>query len=194
MSWFGADDAGEGAEVESADAPERAPSVRAAAAFHEERIEDAARARPSVGAAGDDDAAASRRFYERPSVGSVGDAASRFQQQIDEQERGARVLRGERAAADPGLSTPDVKDDIRRERLSAEGGGSVRSAAQMFQRKIDTKESGQQVLRGQRDAPVPAAKRNFTIRKNVDPEVEYEVVWHGCGDPCNKDGPGCSIS
>ena len=58
----------------------------------------------------------------------------------------------------------------------------------------DTKESGQQVLRGQRDAPVPAAKRNFTIRKNVDPEVEYEVVWHGCGDPCNKDGPGCSVS
>ena len=87
-----------------------------------------------------------------------------------------------------------MKDDIRRERLSAEGGGSVRSAAQMFQRKIDTKESGQQVLRGQRDAPVPAAKRNFTIRKNVDPEVEYEVVWHGCGDPCNKDGPGCSVS
>ena len=33
-----------------------------------------------------------------------------------------------------------------------------------------------------------------TLKGCLDPEVEYEVVWHGCGDPCNKDGPGCSVS
>ena len=192
MSWFSGDDAGDAAEVGADDAPERAPSVRAAAAYHEERIEDAQRTQSSASAS--DDPAASRRFYERPSVGSVGDAASAFQRQIDEQERSARVLRGERAAAAPGLQTPDVKDDIRRQRLSEAGGGSVRDAAQMFQQKIDTKESRQQVLRGKKDEPVPEPKRNFKIRKAADPEVEYEVHWHGCGDPCTKDGPGCTIS
>jgi hypothetical protein len=46
------------------------------------------------------------------------------------------------------------------------------------------------VLRGKKDEPVAAAKRNFTIKKSNDPLVEYDVEWRGCdtGGGCGESG------
>ena len=159
-------------------------SVRGAAAMFEAKITESQRTSTS-----NEDG--SREFFERPSVGSVGAAKNMFQQKIDEQEKSVRVMKGEKEAIRSATKdeTPEVRDDIRMQRMSDSGGGSVRDAATMFQQKIDTKEKTQQVLRGKKDEPIPEHKRNFTIKRNT--EVEYDVEWKGC-DGCAR-GAECVL-
>ena len=51
--------------------------------------------------------------------------------------------------------------------------GSVRDAASMFQQKIDSKEAGQQVLRGKPGESLPEKTRNFAVKKTREEETSF---------------------